>query len=254
VVALSSGMSSGGVALTRLHILRFSTVAGILALLLAGCGGHPAAHRAGASSSSTGVLAAPATEGTGPESPLAAGSGGVAISVPSLPVGDGGSQPADDGQHVCVTVAWLGTLHSPATLTVTAVVVVNGPFRPAEAAAAGCTEDDGPPCAGLRVSAADNGGHTTCAAGVTWTGGRAVDRGSVELAGELTCQDLSLASCQQVRDGLQDQARARGPDGFDFPVPPAGTSSPPPPSTSSPAPASTTPSPAPGTSSPQPGA
>jgi hypothetical protein len=222
--------------LSRLNILRFSPLAGALMLLLAGCGGHGTGHVPESHSASTVPVTEPSTEGTGPESPLPASKGGISLSVAALPIGDGGSNPRPDGQDVCVDVLWLGTLHPGAMLTVTSVIV-REPFTPVDVAPAGCTGDDGRPCVGLRLTAADNGGRT-CAVGIKRTRGRA-GGGALELAGQLSCSDS--ATCRQVFATVENKARDSSSAGFEFPIP-VNTSSPPPTSTTPP-PTSTTPPP-----------
>ena len=225
--------------LSQLRILRFSLVAGALVLLLAGCGLHSTASAPRSSSPSTGPITEPSTEGTtGLESPQSPSNPGVSVSVATLPVGPGGSQATPDGQHVCVDVQWLGTLPGTVILKVTSVIPrPDPPFMTVDVAVAGCTRDDGPPCAGLRLTAADKG--RTCAVGIgERTGGRE-GGGSVELAGELGCQDPGSAICQQTRASLTAKARSDGSSaGFDFPIPPPDTSpapdTSPPPDTSSP--------------------
>lgn len=242
-----------GVILSRFQILHFGPVTAALALLVAGCAGHATAHARAPTSVSTGPVTQPLTEGTGPESPLQSSTGGVSVSVAALPIGDNGSSPTNE--VVCVDVQWLGEgkLRPAVTLTVTSVVI-NGPFTPVDLATAGCMAEDGPPCIGLRITAADSG--TKCAVGVKWTGIRATVA-SLELAGELSCPALNSATCQQVRDSLESKARDSGPVSFDFNLPPdtaspssPGTSSPTSTDTSSPPSASTSPPPATGTSSP----
>lgn len=219
------------------RISHLCPLAGALVLLLAGCGAYSAGHRSPSPAASTGAFAQPSAEGTGPEPPLQPSTGGVSLSVASLPVGDGGSNPTPDGQAVCIDVSWLGKLRPSVTLTVTNVVV-DGPFTPVDLSTAGCTADDGPPCVGLRLTAADNDG-TTCAAGVKWTGVRGTEA-AVELAGLLSCPGLDPA-CQQARDRLESMARASGPDSFDFDLPPDTSSPSSPVGTSPTAPASSNP-------------
>ena len=162
---------------SHLRILRFSLVVGALVLLLAGCGSHSTANGSRSNSPSTGPITEPSTEGTtGLESPQSPGNPGVSVSVAALPIGSGDSQPTPDGQDVCVDVLWLGTLRGTVTLKVTSVIVrPHPPFMTVDVATAGCTTDDGPPCAGLRLTAADNGGGKTCAVGIgEQAGGRRI--------------------------------------------------------------------------------
>ena len=246
----------------RVHqTLHFSPVAGALMLLLAGCGGQATSHGPTPTSARTSPVTEPSAEGTGPESPLQPSSGGVSLSVPTLPIGDGSSSPTNE--DVCIDVKWLGVLRPMVMLTVTGIVI-DGPFTTVAPAVAGCTGDDGPPCVGLRLTATDNA-RVTCAAGVEWTGGRPTREPSLELAGELSCPHLDSAACQQARNDLEAKARASGPVSFDYNLPPAtgspsttGPSSPPttdksstsPPGTSSPSSPGPSSSPSPSTSSP----
>ena len=230
-------------------------------LLLAGCGTHASlsdvSSGPGAVSSSPGAghhgqsalsTAAPRPEGTGPESPLPRTKGGVSLSVAALPIGGSsvGTEFTNNDQYACVVVSWLGTLRAPVTVTVTGVVVVQGPFEPVDVATAGCSAD-APPCAGLTITAASDSG-TQCIAAVRSTG--RAPSGSVELAGSLSCHRLGPAACQQVANKVKSDVLANGPVQFDFPVPPVtDTTSPPATDTTSP-PATDTTSPATDTTSP----
>jgi hypothetical protein len=243
------------------QILRYSPAAGILVLLVS-CGGQttssgPAPSLAGKTptSASTTPFTGLSTEGTGRESPLRQSSGPISLSVPTLPIGDGGSNPTNE--DVCVDIKWLGKLRSMVTLTVTGIVI-DGPFMAVDPATAGCTGDDGAPCVGLRLTAANNDG-ITCAAGIEWTGGRPTKNPTIGLAGVLTCQNSDSAACQQVRNDLEAMTRASRPVSFDYNLPPAtaspsqsAMSSPPTVDTSSPSTADSTPSPPPETSTPSP--
>jgi hypothetical protein len=163
-----------------------------------------------------------------------------------------GGGPTNNDQDACIDVSWLGTVLAPVTVTVTSVVVVDGPFVPVDATAAGCTSDDGPPCVGLTITAASDS-STQCAAGLKWTGERALNGGSVELTGILSCHGLGPAACQQVLNKVKSDALANGPVQFDFPVPPVtDTTSPPATDTTSPPASDTTSPPASDTTSPAP--
>jgi hypothetical protein len=213
--------------LSRHQIVRFSPAAGaLILLLLAGCGGLTTSHGPTPTSTSNSSAAEPATEsagtpsaeGTGTESPLPPTGGGVSLSVATLPIGSGDGPGNVTDEDVCVDLRWLGNLRPMVVLTVTNVVI-DGPFRPVDLATAGCTGDDGPPCVGLRLTDADNGGMP-CAVGLAWTGVRATTA-SLELGGELSCPGLDSATCQQVRSGLEAEAQAKGSSiPFDFNVPP----------------------------------
>jgi hypothetical protein len=90
----------------------------------------------------------------------------------------------------------------------------------------------------MTITAASD--STPCAAGLKWTGEPALNGGSVELAGTLSCHGLGPAACRQVLEKVKSDTRTNGPIGFDFPVnnttsPPAGdTTSPPAGDTTSP--------------------
>lgn len=243
---------------------RLGPLVGVAVLvLLAGCGKHASvsdaansAPRSGSSASGTGTdgqgawsTASPRPEGTGPESPLPRSKGEVSVSVAALPIGPAGSRPTNNDQAECLNVSWLGTLRSPVTITVTGVVVVAGPFVPADPAAAGCTADDGRPCVGMTITAASD--STPCAAGLKWTGEPALNGGSVELAGTLSCHGLGPAACRQVLEKVKSDTRTNGPIGFDFPV--NNTTSPPGGDTTSPPAGDTTSPPAGDTASPSDG-
>jgi hypothetical protein len=226
-----------GETVSQLRILHFSFVAGVLALLLAGCGSHSTADVPPPSSPGTSPATQPSTEGTGLESPQAPGHPGVSVVTASLPVG-GHSSSGDS--TVCVDVSWLGKLPSTITVTVTSVTPnPDPPFRTIDLAAAGCTADDGPPCAGLTFTAADNDGGTSCAVGIGEQPGGTADQGTVALVGKLGCPDPDSAICQQTMASL-DASRASA--SFDLQPPdtssPTGDGSPPdagsPPDTSSP--------------------
>jgi hypothetical protein len=157
----------------------------------------------------------------------------------------------DNNQYACVDVSWLGTLRAPVTITVTGVVVVEGPFEPADAATAGCSAG-APPCVGLTITVASDS-STQCIAAVRWTGERALNGGSVELAGSLSCHGLGAAACPQVVNKVKSDVLANGPVQFDFPVPSAtDTTSPPATDTTSPSASDTTSPPASDTTSPTP--
>ena len=267
-------MACRGVAVKQRQTLYFSLAAGALGLLLAGCGGQatpqlpppalvnatpasagsgpsaaaaPAGNGAGAGPASAGsgpsaahaaARAKPATqpsaEGTGPESPRQSSSGAVSVSVPALPIGAVGTLTNKD---VCIDLNWLGNLRPLVTLTLTSVTI-DGPFTIVDVAAAGCTAADGPPCAGLRLTAADNGNGLTCATGAGWTGTSPAKNPSLVLAGELSCAPSDSAACQQTRSDLKARLGEVGPATVNYDLPP-DTSSPSPGGPSSPAAADT---------------
>jgi hypothetical protein len=214
-----------GDTLNQLRILRFSFVAGVLAVLLAGCGPHSTADAPPPNSSATSPVTQPSTEGTGPEAPQTPGHPGVSVQTASLPVG--GASSSDDST-VCVDVSWLGKLPDSVTVTViSASPDPDPPFMTIDMAAAGCTADDGPPCAKHTFTAADNDGGTSCAVGVGEQPGGTVDEGTVALVGQLGCPDPDAAICQQTKASLDAQSASASfelvpPDAS----PPAGDGSP----------------------------
>lgn len=217
--------------LSQLRILSYSLVAGVLAVLLAGCGSHSTANSPPSNSPGTSPVTEPSTEGTGLESPQTPGHPGVSVSFASLPVG--GTSSSSDST-VCVDVSWLGKL--PGTITVTVTGVTPAPartFMTIDLAAAGCTAGDGPPCAGLTFTAADNDGGTSCAVGIGEQPGGTADEGTVALVGKLGCPDPGSAICQQTKASLDAQSATAS-----FELQPPDTSSPTdngsPPDTSSP--------------------
>ena len=176
--------------------------------------------------------------------------GGVSVSVAALPIGGPvDTEFTNNNQYACVDVSWLGTLRAPVTITATGVAVVEGPFEPVDVATAGCSAN-APPCVGLTITAASDS-STQCIAAVRWTGERALNGGSVELAGSLSCHGLGPAACQQVVNKVKSDVLANGPVQFDFPVPPVtDTTSPPATDTTSPPASDTTSPPASDTTSP----
>lgn len=247
------------------RISRLGMLAAVAALvLLASCGRHASVSDAansapgsGSSSSGTGPggqgdwsTASPRPEGTGPESPLPRSKGGVSVSVAALPIGGPVGETQTSDHDVCVDVSWLGTVPSPVTISVTGVVVVDGPFASVDAAAAGCTTSDGPPCVGLRINSTSDS-STACAAGVRWDGKHAADGGSVELAGTLSCHSLGSAACHRALEKVKSDTGANGPVAFQFSTPPVSdTTSPPAGDTTSPPAGDTTSPPAGDTASP----
>lgn len=222
----------------RNRTLRLNLATGAAALLLAGCGGsaaldHPTPTPT-LTSPGTGIAVegdgTPTAEGTGTGAPQRPSHDGTSLSLPTLPIGSGGPGNVTD-EFVCVSARWLGHLRSGAHLTVTGVLV-NGPFKLTDPATAGCAGEDGPRCVGLQLTGADN--NTLCAVGLKWTGVRAT-RASLELTGELSCPGLRSAACHQVLSDLEQLARAQGPLGFDFNVPPPVMTSSPPETPSTPA-------------------
>lgn len=232
-------------------------------LLLVGCGTHASVSDTtssgpGAGSSSPGAghqgqsalsTVTPRPEGTGPESPLPRSKAGVSVSVAALPIGGPVGTPefTNNSRYACVDVSWLGTIRDPVTVTVTGVVVVDGPFESVDEATAGCSAG-APRCVGLTITAAGDN-STQCIAAVRWTGQPAPNGGSIELAGSLSCHGLGPAACQQIVNKVRSDALANGPVQFDFPVPSVTDSTSPPVTDTPSPPASGTPAPTPANAS-----
>jgi hypothetical protein len=120
-----------------LKIVGYSSLAGVLALLLIGCGGPSGVDAAPAQSSpAAGFSASPPVEGTdsntasgppaegsGPEAPQRGGTSRPSIPVASLPIG-GDDVKLPDRAPGCASAAWLGDdLPSGVSVSVTAVVI-----------------------------------------------------------------------------------------------------------------------------------
>lgn len=263
-------MACRGVAVKQRQTLYFSLAAGALGLLLAGCGGQgtsqlpaPALVNATPASAGTGPNAAPAAagsgpnaaaasaangpsadhaaaranpvtepsaEGSGPESPLQKSSGAVSLPMATLPVGAVGTLT---DKNVCIGVNWLGNLRPHVTLKL-ASVRIDGWSTTGDPAAAGCTDADGPPCATVQLSDADNGIGLTCVTGAEWTGVTPKERPSLLLSGELDCAPADAAACEKTRNDLKARLGEVGPATLTYDLPP-DTSSPSPGGPSSPA-------------------
>lgn len=244
------------------RILHGSTLAGVLVLLLAGCGGHAAVIGTKSGSPSTGLTGSPLTEGTGPESPQSPTSGEVSISVAGLPIGDGHQEGDNNGNDECISVQWLGTIPHPGVVLTVTNVVVSGPFMTVTVATAGCPQSEGnSACIGSQFSAANDNAGTICFAGVEYTGPPITDPdnpaiGFLGLVGELNCPNVDSATCQRYRSKMLEagsssvQIRFYAPPTGPSSAPPTGSSTPPPDTGTTPPP--DTNSPSAGTSSPSP--
>ena len=248
--------------------LYVSLVAG--ALLLAGCGGQgtsqlpaPALVNATPAAAGTGPDAAPAAagsgpsaaaapagngpsadhaaaranpvtepsaEGSGPESPRQKSSGAVSLPMATLPVGAVGTLT---DKNVCIGVNWLGNLRAHVTLKL-AGVKIDGWSTTGDPAAAGCTDADGPPCATLQLTDADNGIGLTCATGAEWRGVTPKERPPLLLSGELDCAPADAAACEQTVSDLKAKQGEVGLATLTYDLPP-DTGSPSPGGPSSPA-------------------
>jgi hypothetical protein len=227
-----------GVALSLLRILRFSPLACLLVLPLAGCSGHSAVTTGTRPSTpSVGFTATPQVEGTGPEAPQSPGNGGISVSLAGLPVGDGSVVAVNNnGNDECISVLWPGHMPSGVLLTITNAVITQGPFTVVDVTTAGCSAADEslPACAGFQLSTADNDNGSACYAGIAWTGnGPQPDQGHLTLAGVLSCPGTDLATCQTIGHQVQNSAAPPlgtsirfyfcGPGCDDYPSPPGNT-------------------------------
>ena len=244
------------------RIIRFSSLAGLLLLLLASCGAHATVTGTKHISPSIGFTATTPIVGTGPPSSQSSGSGsgggGVSISLPGLPIGNTSPEAGNaNGYAECVSAGWLGQMPSGITLKVTNVVAAP-PFTVVDLTTAGCAaaSQASPPCVTLQLSAADNENGPGCFVGVEWTGtGQPQNTtGHLEFEGEFSCPNADLATCQKIGADILSNAGQPQMIPFDFcidcglstptppasagPTPPTGPSSastgPTPPSTSSP--------------------
>ena len=218
-----------------LHRILWSSVfVCALVLPLVSCGANPTTSTATSNSSAAGLTASPQTnsagtspqsegagttpqaEGTGPESPQAAGNGGVSVPLAKLPIGDGGQEGDNLGNNECVRVAVLGKINHPGVeLTVTVGVGVTDPFTKVDSAAAGCPQGN-PPCEGTKFTIANDSAGATCYAGVQYTGPSLSDTspdvtGTIWLDGDVSCQNVDSTTCNKYRDEvLQSGISANG--------------------------------------------
>ena len=173
-------------------VVRRSLPAGCLAVTLiagtmaacsggGGSGGNSAA--ASPSPSDTGGTS-PRTEGTGPE-PTGATVSGVAVSLPSLPIG-GAAVP---DVHQCLDVSWNGsTLIEGATVVVTGVdISPGGRFE-----RGGGSQCRGPDCGASFVF---RPGQTDCVVALTATASKGLTA-TLTLSGSARCVTDKSAWCQ----------------------------------------------------------
>ena len=193
----------------------------------ASAGNGPSADHAAARAN---PVTQPSAEGSGPESPRQKSSGAVSLPMATLPVGAVGTLT---DKNVCIGVNWLGNLRPQVTLKL-ASVAIDGWSTTGDPAAAGCTDADGPPCAGLQLTDADNGTGLTCATGAEWKGVTPKERPALLLSGELDCAPSDAAACEQTRSDLQAKLGEVGPATLTYDLPP-DTSSPAPGGPSAPA-------------------
>lgn len=219
--------------MSRHQTLRVSLASGVL--LLAGCGSQSGAQEppvtpSGAAGTSAGAVSATTPsaagtglqpEGTGSESPLAPGNGGISLPVPTLPIGvSADPQPTDE--KVCILVNWVGTLHPGNTVAVTSIAV-SPPYQETKPdACPGAVEKS---CATARFTAGQGG--ATCAAAAIGKPGSGTGTALVTITGELSCPAGQSAACHQDLSELAAEAAAASPS-FSYSLPPdtTGPSSP----------------------------
>ncbi len=228
---LCSPSALSGVTLSPPRILRSSLFAGLLVLLLLGCGGHAAVTGANSSSPSVGFTSTPPVEGSGPESAQSVGNGGggggggggVSISLAGLPIGN--TSPVtqnSSGSAECVEASWSGTQQMPSEVTVTVTnVVAAAPFTVTDLAAGGCGATSEPECKNSQFSATEQDNGPACLVGVEWTGeGQPQDAsGSLEFFGDLNCENTDSAACQKIGDDIVYNSGQSQMIHFDFCAP-----------------------------------
>jgi len=196
--------------MTMARIVRFAALAGVLGLLLAGCGGQPGVEAGPASDSSateggatppaeeTGAPngSSPPVEGSGPEAPQPRGEGDPAIPVPSLPIGGDTVQP-EDRAPVCATASWLTTAIPPGvSVSVTAVRIEPAYFATADSGCAG----DNPRCTDSFAFTAD---HDSCDVPVVATG-PPDQTAQLVLAGDARCPSDQRGYCLGLTEDGED--------------------------------------------------
>ena len=204
------------------QIIKFSVVAAVLALLLAGCVSPPSPSPA-SSSSNSGVTSSPPIETTtGLETPQSPGGGSnVAISVAPLPTG----KQANDGG--CIHIAWLNGSIPHGDIVRVASVTVQSPFTFDQEATSHC--QGGRSCVGYQFSAANDNNEAFCNVGLGYIGAAIDDDngvqtdGTMELAGQLSCPGVDPAECRS--DAAIMQHSGIGSIGFEVGVDLPGTPS-----------------------------
>jgi hypothetical protein len=135
----------------------------------------------------TASTAAPSMEPTGqPEKPQQPGGGGVALPVPTLPIGGNGPQPPQ--VHQCVHVPWIqGSIPKNFSVLVKAIRFKDdGVFKKVDS---GC--DRIPGCAGFAFTST----KMTCSVSVTATESRG-ESTSLLLSGEVRCPAGQDRACR----------------------------------------------------------
>ena len=157
-------------------------------------------------------------------------SGGIAISMPGMPIGPGNTHGSYDE---CAGVLWLGQpIPRGYTVTVTGIIIHGDNFNSSNHIPSDCAGYSA--CMGYQWSSGSPR-RAECVVAIEYTGSNPdEDTGTLELTGKLSCPDAGLAACRQIGMSLQHQgARFVGID----PPTPAGSGSPTPAGSGSPTPA-----------------
>ena len=179
--AVRRGLPAGCLAVTL--------IAGTMAACSGGGGSGNNSAASSPSTSDTGAGTSPRTEGTGPESPGATASG-VAVSLPSLPIG-GASVPE---AHQCLGVSWNGsTLIEGVTVVVTGVEISPG----GRFVVGGGSQCSGPDCGSSFVF---RPGQTDCVVALTATASKGLTA-TLNLSGSARCATGQSAWCQGLPRG-----------------------------------------------------
>jgi hypothetical protein len=197
------------------------TLVAMLALLLVGCGTSAPPDEdsnTGAGSPTelstvppTGeVTGLPAPEGSGPEKPQQGGGGGLALPVPSLPVG-GAVQPPDR-EPFCAPVGLIANLPAAVSISVKSKSIHVGP--------AFTLLDSGGGCGRLcRDGFTFTSEQTTCFVPVKATGSSG-ETASLVLDGEVRCPAGQDEACRRFVDADQHGAVELTVPSLDEPEPP----------------------------------
>jgi hypothetical protein len=150
----------------------------------------------------------PSLEPSGPEAPRPTGDGGVAISLPQLPIG-GNSIPDGAGRQ-CASASWLPDVFPPEGVTVTGIRIDHPDgFR------VGGSCGGAPSCASFTFRPGAGG----CSIAVTGTGTAGA---SLLLAGRATCAPGRESSCREFRSAVNPGlVPLIQPDEPDEPAPPS---------------------------------
>lgn len=200
----------------RARLGPLSVVLALALLATAGCGGKT--NSAGSDSvteSTTNVVNAPppSTEGTGPEPPQPGGNGGVAISLPSVPIG-GGHDVSDDGLRQCAHAEWKGPdIPSGVSVSVESISIKSGGLTES---ASSC-EGGNPSCDGFDFTQQHLG---PCDVGVAANGQSSDGQPLLLLTGSVQCPSGD-GSCIAFGTAVKN-APAQG-IGLDEPPPPSST-------------------------------